>query len=191
MAKNQMRNSTKTNVEQRIDWLSEVASRRIKIPKQERPYLINLREFCKLSIANCFDKISYNTLKQSASALTPHDNPLIRENGWAALKDLLEQARRVCAPAPTPSPKDPLPPPKEVLDRTLLDAHMCSMAYIELYNFLRMLSRQDIPSSMKKTIDHQLEITTAKFKLIVSHSDNFAPPQKALRVVAIGEHNEN
>ncbi|MNC29661.1 hypothetical protein D3C75_779190 [compost metagenome] len=186
-----MRNSTKTNVEQRIDWLSGVASRRIKIPKQVYRSLLNLREFCKLTIANSFDQISYNTLKQSSSALFPRDNPLIRENGWTTLKDLLEQARRVCAPDPTPSPKDPLPPPKEILDRTLLDAHICSMAYIELYNFLKMLSRQDIPPGMKKTIDRQLEITTARFKLIISHSDNFAPPNKPLRAVATGEHNES
>jgi hypothetical protein len=191
MAKNQMRNSTKNNIEHRIDWLSGVVSQRIKIPKQVYNSLLNLREFCKLAIANSFDQISYNTINQSSAALFPCDNPLIRENGWATLKDLLEQARRACAPAPTPSPKDPLPPPKEILDRTLLDAHICSMAYIELYNFLKMLSRQDIPPSMKKTIDHQLEITIAKFKIIISHSDNFAPPNKSLRAVATGEHNEN
>lgn len=186
-----MRNSTKTNIEQRIGWLSAVASRRIEIPKQGHHSLLNLREFCKLTIANSFDRISYNTLKQSSSALYPHDNPLIRENGWSTLKDLLQQARRVCAPDPTPSPKDPLPPPKEILDRTLLDAHICSMAYIELYTFLKLLSQKDIPPSIKKTIDNQLEITTAKFKLIISHSDNFAPPNKSLRAVATGEHNES
>lgn len=186
-----MRNSTKTNVEQRINWLSDVTSRRIKIPKQEHPYLTNLREFCNLEIPNRFGQISYNTLKQSSSDLTSRDNPLIRENGWATLKDLLEHARRVCAPAPTPMPKDPLPPPKEILDRTLLDAHICSMAYIELYNFLRTLSQKDLPHSIKKTIDHQLDITSAKFKLIISHSDNFAPPQKALRAVIKGKNNES
>ncbi|MNW20901.1 hypothetical protein D3C71_2215210 [compost metagenome] len=65
------------------------------------------------------------------------------------------------------------------------------MTSIELYNFLKMLSRQDIPPGMKKTIDRQLEITTARFKLIISHSDNFAPPNKPLRAVATGEHNES
>lgn len=190
-AKNQMRNSTRTNVEERIRWLAGVVAGKIKFPRQDASALANLRNFCKLSINNSFGVISYNTFKQAASALNPDDNLLIYDNGWATIRDLLEQARRVCAPAPTPSPKESLPPPKEILERTLLDAHICSMAYLELYNFLRQLSQDEVPASIKKSIENKLEITAAKFRLIISHSNQHTPPKNILRVVDSGKADEN
>lgn len=186
-----MRNSTKTNVVERIRWLSNIAAGKIKFPKQDASALANLRSFCKLSINNAFGEISYNTFRQAAVALKPEENFLIHDNGWTTLKDLLEQARRVCAPAPTPSPKEPLPPSKEVLDRTLLDAHICSMAYLELYSFLRQLSQDDVPASIKKSIENKLAITEGKFRLIISHSDQYSPPKNALRPVRSGDADEN
>lgn len=186
-----MRNSTRNNVEQRILWLNCLVSSSAKASKSEIPFLSSIKEFCKLSIKGQFSPISYNTLKEAASALPSNSNFITEVDGWEYLKRLFEQAKHNSLPIQTPEIKQPLPPSDEILDRTLLDSHICSMAYLELYNFLTQLTKQDIPESTRKLINHQIKISTAKFKDIISHSDKFSSSNKKLRIVQFGDQNEN
>ncbi|WP_162130458.1 hypothetical protein [Pseudomonas sp. GM84] len=186
-----MRNSTKNNVQHRIHWLNCLISNTIKASKAELPFLSSIKEFCKLSIEHQFSPISYNTLKEAASNLPSNSNFVAGNDGWEYLRKLFEQAKRNSLPAQTPEIKKQLPPSDEILDRTLLDSHICSMAYLELYNFLIQLAKQDIPESARSLINHQIKISAAKFKEIISHSDKFSSPNKKLRIVQSGDQNEN
>lgn len=188
-----MRNSTTSNFKQRKLWLEEIADGKIKPTKEQQPSLVSLREFCKLSVKSRFEKIAYNTLKSAALQKQNNQTRSSSIDGWDDLKESLTQARLISNPAATPTPKETLPPAKDVQARTLLEAHICSMAYLELFSFLSSLLsyKPELPDAYRALIEHQLAITSAKFKLIISHTDQFSSDRAKLHAIVPGANDEH
>jgi hypothetical protein len=182
-----MRNSTIKNLNSRAKWLDAVAARTVSLNSAQMRSLQTMQDFCKLSVKDVFVAISYNSLKDAARSQKQDSRSMLStENGWDNLKLKLVQARLAVVPEPTPAPKDSLPNDDEILAQTLLEAHFCSMAYVELYNFLLSLSTENstaISERARLKIEHQLSISTAKFKEIISASNRLKPDQLTLRSV--------
>jgi hypothetical protein len=183
-----MRNLTNRNFTQRVLWLEQIVAKTI-LPKPEQLKLMrSVREFCTLSINDRFNNIAYNTLKSAAE-----QNKFILKGtsyfNWDDLKNLLREATSASESATIAIPKKALPPPDEMLARTLLEAHICSMAYMEILNFLKAFAKNNpsLPDIYKLQIEHQISISTAKFKAIASHTDNFTPGVTNLHTIRPGK----
>lgn len=183
-----MRNLTNKNFTQRVAWLEQILKKSV-LPKPEQLKLMkSVRDFCNLSVDNRFDKIAYNTLKSAAE----QNKTILKGSSyfnWDDLKKLLKEATLASEEVVTAVPKKPLPPSDEILARTLLESHICSMAYMELLNFLKAFSKNNpsLPDVYKLQIEHQISISTAKFKSIASHTDNFSPGVTNLHTIKSGK----
>jgi hypothetical protein len=170
-----MRNLTSRNFTQRVAWLEEIVAKTV-LPKPEQLELMkSVREFCTLSVNDRFNNIAYNTLKSAAEQNKTILNGSSFLN-WDDLKRLLKEATSVSESVILSVPKKALPPSDEILARTLLEAHICSIAYMEVLNFLKTFLKTNptLADVYKLQIEHQIAISTAKFKTLSSHTDNFS-----------------
>lgn len=164
-----MRNSTAENLANRLSWLEEVLNRIIPIHEQIVLSLKTMRSFCGLEIKGRFETISYNTLHTAAmntsARIKGHSN-------WAYMADLRQQCYDTFKTSEQPPPASSIQL-KDAAAQALLDAHICSMAYLEIFQFLEKLISQpdEIPTRTHSAIKNQLAISREKFKYIASYNE--------------------
>jgi len=164
-----MTNLTEDNIEARLDWLNRIIMHEITLSDEEAEILSDLRTFLAYAIKGVFTPKAYNTIKSHAvkhrSLATPHHYP----NTWEYLKELRIQAHHeTTAKARLVEAEKNL---KDLENKALLEAHLCGMAYIEAYEFLRTLLKEpSLPSLLEAKIENFLSITNAKYFHITSHA---------------------
>lgn len=176
-----MRASTLDNYRERVIWLRKVKAGGVEINSGEYKYFDSLKEFCKMK-GGTFAIIAYNSLKSAAN--------LVDSNGessgftWGEFKLLFHQAKDTVDMSMASVP--PLLPNLEVLaEQALLDAHICSMAFLDLLSFLSSISEM-LDSNPRLAADKvriQIEVSKAKFKSIISHASNFNGAKLALTLI--------
>lgn len=165
-----MRNSVTNNIIARFKWLESVKSRSISVTSKQSHAMSSMREFCKLEVPDLFTKISYNTIKsKTISEHIPSLN-VPGVNQWDYLKLLRQEAAETFPKPEALAPKFNNPDLAELYSTALLEAHICSMAYIEIYRFLEGLAYRasDKNLDISELIFNQLKISTAKFSTIIS-----------------------
>lgn len=169
------------NYYQRIIWLEKINIGVIGIDPCNIKYFDNLKAFCRMK-GDSFDEISYNSLKNAAH-LT--DSLGVDDAAWNKLKLLFRSAKHAVH-ASTLSEPPILPSAEDLAEKALLDAHICSMAFIELLTFLSQLA-ENFDRDRLYTADRirmQLDISKAKFKSIASYADTHdgtSPPLKLIK----------
>lgn len=164
-----MTNITERNLEARIEWLRKVITHEIPTTESEESALITLRTFIALEVKGAFTGKAYNTIKSYAlhnrSISTPHHHP----NTWEYLKELrtlahqetLAQERLIAGEVKI----------KDLENTALLEAHLCGMAYLEVYEFLRsLLIEPSLPNILEAKIKNFISISQAKYSQITSHN---------------------
>jgi len=176
-------NSTEQNIEARIDWLRKIILHEILATETDIAALSDLRSFLATEIEGLFTQKSYNTIKAYAvknrSIATPHHHA----NTWEYIKELRTQAHQETLV------KQRLIEGEKNLENlenlALLEAHLCSMAYIEAYEFLRALVREpSLPNLFQAKINNFISISHAKYSHITSHG---AREGAALQVIQGGK----
>ena len=164
-----MRDSTEQNIEARIRWLINIADHQTKPSKDQAEFLTDLRNFMSLEVHNLFAKKSYNTIKQHALNNRSLATPNHYSTTWEYLKDLRLQAlAEVTAKARL---QDASVGTKELEKKALLEAHLCAIAYLEAYDFLRsLLSDPSLSDFLNLRISNFLNIAIEKYSKITSHA---------------------
>lgn len=166
-----MKNSVRDNIFQRIIWLDNVQSGKVKPTQAQLLRLGSLRDFCTLEVSGSFTSISYNSLKTHART-TPGSEFNVPDvsNLWEYIKQLRQHASTVTGPGAGVPTRSELPNSEKLYSTALLEAHLCSMAYFEIYRFLENLAATEIDDTnpLIPKIAHQLSVFRAKFSSIVS-----------------------
>jgi hypothetical protein len=168
-----MRASANDNLTNRIRWLQQILDSEISLESNEMAALANMRSFCALSKKGWFQKTSYNALKKLATNFSPFEThiPDITDH-WEYMLDLRLQANDKVSNLTRLSGKEQLPNHKDLAAKSLMEAHLCAMAYFEMFRFLQsMTSKQGLNEEIKLLINNQLLISTEKFKIITSFAD--------------------
>lgn len=176
-----MKNFTIDNYHQRIIWLEKITAGAINIDSCDIRYFDNLKAFCRMK-GDSFDVISYNSLKNAANLVGSLD--VDDDTAWDKLKLLFQDAKHA-AHAFTLLESPILPCAEDLAGKALLDAHICSMAFIELLSFLNNLA-ETIDEDRLYTADRirtQLEISKAKFKSIASYADTHDGSPPSLKLI--------
>ncbi|HDS1792686.1 hypothetical protein [Pseudomonas putida] len=164
-----MTNSTEDNIEARLDWLNRIISHEITPNDAEVEALSDLRTFLAFAIKGCFTQKAYNTIKaftvKHRSIATPHHYP----NTWEYLKELRTLAHHeTAAKARLVEGERNL---KDLENRALLEAHLCGMAYIDAYEFIRSLLKEpSLSGLLEAKIENFISITNVKYAHITSHA---------------------
>jgi hypothetical protein len=176
-----MKNLTIDNYCQRVIWLEKINVGVISVDPCKIKYFDNIKAFCKMR-CDSFDEISYNSLKSAArlaDSLGVDD-----DTAWDKLKFLFRDAKHAVH-ASTLSEPPILPSAEDLAEKALLDAHICSMAFIELLTFLSKLA-ETFDKDRLYTADRirtQLEISKAKFKSLISHADTHDGSRPSLKLI--------
>lgn len=179
-----MKNTTSENFRLRLQWLTELTERKISPSKSEMKSLGTMRDFCTLSIPSLFNSISFNSLKNAAIELSEKHKGL---NLWDDLKSKRASAFALHAPTIVTPPTASLPSVEEQAKLALLDAHISTMAYFELYNFMSILIKQNSNNANEilASISIKLQTSKAKHHSFLIHHDYF--PASNLTVIKGGK----
>ncbi|KAB0483810.1 hypothetical protein SAMN04490202_0812 [Pseudomonas reinekei] len=164
-----MRDTTEQNLEARIRWLINIISHQTKPTNNQTSFLSDFRSFMNLEVPGCFVKKSYNTIKQQALNNRSLTTPNHYLTTWEYLKDLRLQAfAEITAKTRL---QDTSVSVKELEKRALLEAHLCAMAYLESYDFLRsLLSDPSLSDFLRLKISNFLNVSVGKYSQITSHA---------------------
>lgn len=163
-----MKNSTEINIDARIDWLRKIILHELIATEAEAAMLSDMRKFLALEIKGLFTQKAYNTIKYHAvknrSITTPHHHATT----WEYIKELRTQAHQESlAKARLIEGEKHI---KDLENLALLEAHLCGMAYIEAYEFLRSLLKEPSLSNLAEAkIKNFISISQAKYSHITSH----------------------
>lgn len=129
-----------------------------------------------------FAIIAYNSLKSAASHGEVGDDR--NDICWQEFKLLFSQVKDV-VDISIVSVAPVLPNAHVLAELALLDAHICSMAYIELLCFLSSLAGTITtnPNLAADRVRIQLEISKAKFKSVISHASNYDGAKPCLTLI--------
>jgi len=165
-----MRGLINNNIIARFRWLEAIKSGSISVTKKQAHSISSMKVFCDLEVPNCFTKIAYNTLKSKTNSEQIRELNIPGVNQWDYLKLLRQEAAETIPKSEAPSPKFNNPDLPELYSAALLEAHLCSMAYIEMYCFLEEIASRapDKKLDIPELISNQLKIFSAKFSTIVS-----------------------
>lgn len=165
-----MRDSINNNIIARFRWLEAIKSKSISVTKKQAQAISSMKEFCDLEVPDYFTKIAYNTLKSKTISGKILELYVPAVNQWDYIKLLRQEAAETIPKSEAPSPKFNNPDLPELYSVALLEAHLCSLAYLEIYHFLEDLA----PKASDKNLDfgelisNQLKTCSAKFSAIVS-----------------------
>ncbi|GKQ45675.1 MULTISPECIES: hypothetical protein [Pseudomonas] len=176
-----MRNSSSENVRNRLEWLEAVLNKKITINERVTLSLKTMRSFCALAIAGRFSSIAYNTLRNATMNL---NEPAQGYQNWAYLVELRQRCFETFKVVELEH-KESKVASKDKDSQALLYAHICSMAYLEIYQFLeRLVSQPEEMSTLATTsIKNQLIISREKFKTIASYSGAQSKTGSILKLV--------
>ena len=176
-----MKSSTIDNYQNRTIYLEKIIQGEIKVDLKKLHYFNNLKSFCGLAVTS-FEEISYNSLKNAAQFID--GSPPVHSEAWEKLKSLFNDAKQIVNNSARLDPPV-LPNAIELAEKALLDAHICTMAFIELLTYLQNLAEtlDKDPLHAADRIRTQLDISKAKFKSIISCNDNYSDAIKSIRLV--------
>ena len=165
-----MQTKTVLNIEGRIQWLNDVIKHTIKPTPLEAKALDDLKTFFNTALHDgSLSKIAYNTVKKRTIDNKVMGTPPNYTNSWEYLKDLRSQAHGEVIAKSRLAEVEALP--KELEKKALLEAHICSMAYLEIYQFLNALLKETtLTEYLRLRLSNQLLIFSEKFSHITSHS---------------------
>jgi len=165
-----MNTTTLANIEGRIMWLNDVIKHRTKPSNAEADALKDLKKFLNTTLTEySLAKIAYNTVKNYTTNHRIVGTPRNYKNSWDYIKDLRAQAHGEAIAKIRLMEAEDLP--KELEKKALLEAHICSMAYFEIYQFLQtLLLEPSLSEYIHSKITNQLIIFSEKFSHIASHS---------------------
>lgn len=175
-----MKNTTEHNLEARIHWLLKIIMHEISLSPSEVSILSDLRTFLSSEIKGLFTRKAYNTIKtyavENRSIATPHHHP----NTWEYLKELRTQAyQETMAQERLAEGEKNI---KNLENTALLEAHLCGMAYFEVYEFLRSLLKEpSLTNLIEAKIKNFLSISQAKYEHITSHHSREAGTLHVIR----------
>ena len=180
-----MRSSSARNFESRYKWLQGISNGSITATSSQLDLLASMRVFCALEVPGSFEKISYNTLKSIGLSLESKALPIQVSLGlWASIKHLREQAygkalyhKKVLSPLPILSWEDKA-------RRALLDSHIATTAYLDIFYFLQSFLRDhpDCPPEMKLKLENRLSESKAKYQSFLV-GFKAGPPKPSLSVI--------
>jgi hypothetical protein len=165
-----MRDLINNNIIARFRWLEAIKSRSISVTKKQAQAISSMKEFCHLEVPDHFTNIAYNTLKSRTTSGKIQELNVPGANQWDYVKLLRQEAAETIPKSEAPSPKFNNPNLPDLYSTALLEAHLCSLAYLEIYRFLEDLvfRTTDENSDLSELISNQLKICSAKFSNIVS-----------------------
>ena len=165
-----MKTKTALNIENRIQWLDDVVKHVIKPSSVEAQALDDLKTFFNTVLLDgSLPKIAYNTAKNYTLDNRVMGTPRHYANTWEYLKDLRSQAHGEIIARNRLTEVETSP--RELDKKAMLEAHICSMAYLEIYQFLNTLLKEPaLTGHLRSRISNQLLIFSEKFSHITSHS---------------------
>lgn len=184
-----MRSSSAKNFESRYKWLEGVANGSIAAAPSQLNLLTSMRDFCNLEIHGSFERISYNTLKAIGVS---SDSTVLRiqvsMDLWCSIKHLRELAygkslynKKIESPVPILSWEDKA-------RRALLDAHIATTAYLDIFYFLQKVlhDHPDCPPEMKRKLENSISESKAKYQSFLV-GFKAGPPKPSLSIVDGGK----
>jgi len=176
-----MRNSTAENAQHRLSWLEDVLAKKISIQDHLVPSLRTMRSFCGLTVNGRFKPIAYNTLKNAVMSMTGRTRG---HQNWLYFVELRQNCHDVLK-AIDSEPVTASVDPSDINSQSLLDAHICSMAYVEILNFLEKLTSQpgEMSARTQLAIQNQLAVSREKFKSLMSYEEVQSTTNPRLKLV--------
>lgn len=165
-----MRTSTINNISQRFTWLKGILAGEIVASESHKQKLSDMRTFCELEVSGLFGRVSYNTLKTSCLRNAIPGVRFDETTQWDHIIELRKRIYEVYS-KPKPSAKDISKPNEKVrIDAALNQAQLSSIAYLEMFRFLRGIleSENNLPEAMKQQISNFLYESSQKFETITS-----------------------
>lgn len=170
-----MQNTSLVNACARHNWLLRAAKSNIKLTPEYLAALASARLFCNLEIPGKFAKISLNTFKAVAKqGLIPGIYAPAYTTQWEYILNLLSEARnhgQSHSQTKKESSKAILEiSSEEKIKQANLHAHLCSLAFINLFNSIESIleSQDDLSPIAKARLQRQIDISREKFKHISS-----------------------
>ncbi|MDU8502148.1 hypothetical protein RYB01_23585 [Pseudomonas syringae] len=176
-----MRISHESNVNERLKWLDGVLDGSITPSSKQIEALRNLRSFIEMEIPNRFVKAAYNTLKVYATETRQPLTPRHHATTWDFIREQREAAyRKISSNSAVELTKKER---QDIESQALLDAHICNMAYLELYQFLQSLTHEelDMPERLRVRIQNHLVTSSEKFRSLASFNRPEAQPLKLVK----------
>ncbi len=163
-----MKATTLDNMRRRHKWLQQVIEHEVLPSKTQIHGIATMRAFCKLEVSEWFPPIALNTLKHAAS---PCISTKGFENFWYEIKDLRVRAFALHTPKASLSTTAPLPSWKDQAEIALLEAHISTIAYFDIYNYLMTLSTLSSQDAQEilHSIKIKLETSKAKYQSFLLH----------------------
>jgi hypothetical protein len=165
-----MRTSTINNISQRFTWLKGILAGEIVVSESHKQKLSDMRTFCELEVSGLFGRVSYNTLKTSCLQNAIPGVRFDETTQWDHIIELRKRIYEVYSKT-KPSAKDISKPNEKVrIDAALNQAQLSSIAYLEMFRFLRGIleSENNLPEAMKQQISNFLYESSQKFETITS-----------------------
>lgn len=156
-----MRNSTIKNLRARHTWLTKALSHEITPLRSEIQAMSSMRSFCSLKVPNWFNAISLNSLKQAVNTSVLASSGI---HSWTHVIELRTRVFELYTPRFEPTVVPTLPSDKEQARIALLEAHIASMAYFDIYNFLELLAKNRYGSAEEILASVELKTKTSKAK---------------------------
>lgn len=170
-----MRTSSLANVVARHTWLLRIAKPGTTTKSEYISALSSVRTFCELEVTGKFKKISFNTLKSvTQRGLIPDIFAPAYPSQWEYFLNLLTEAR-VNGQAQLGSGKHLAESRIQISDeekikQAHLHAHLCSMAFSDLFGMLTnfLITQTDLSEIAHHRIQRQLDQSAARFKHLQS-----------------------
>lgn len=182
-----MRNTTNKNFQNRFLWLQKALCREIQLSKSDVQGISSMKSFCQFEINGWFTRISLNSLKTAASLIDQgeQDNDL-----WSNMKTMRAQLFTLYTPNSTQNSAPPLPPLEDQLRIALLETHIISMAYYDLFNFMNLIAEHNSKDANQILASICLKIKTSKAKYQTYLSTHDAISSDNLQVIQGGKSND-
>lgn len=172
-----MQNTSLVNVCARHTWLLRAAKSNTNLAPDYLAALASARSFCNLEIPGKFAKISLNTFKAVAKqSLIPGIYAPAYTTQWEYILNLLSEARdhahSKCNSKKRDSEASVEISSDEKIKQANLHAHLCSLAFINLFNSIKSIleSQDDLSPIAKARLQRQIDISREKFKHVSSPS---------------------
>lgn len=168
-----MRSITINNVLMRFTWLKSVLSGEIVASEDQLRKLVDMKRFCELEVVSMFGRVSYNTLKSTCLSNALPGISAYETTQWEHIKELRKRIHETYSKPKRPAKYEDKPNDKVITNEALNQAQLASIAYLELFGFLKGILESDnnLHEAMKQLISNFLYESNQKFESITS----FAP----------------
>lgn len=163
-----MKNLHLDQIRARCDWLQAIVSNNQLLSNKQLKAITSMKSFAELDVENYFTKVSYNTLKRHSKISTPPNNGAFKDY-WDLLIHLREEACRSVLEANETVSNQTISN-ETLVKESLLHAHICSTAYLEIFNFLEQLDLNNtlLTEHTRFGINKFLAQARVKYSLIIS-----------------------